>query len=312
MKGLELSKKFYLTHGKAAIEKEIPELVPRMAIGLAGEGSECFGFDDGLSTDHDFEPGFCIWLTREDYEKHGFQLARIYEKLPKEFEGFRRLALSPVGGSRHGVMSIDDFLLRFLGSPHLPTSLEQWLNIPHESLAAACNGEIFYDGLGEFSRIRSTLLCGYPSDVKLKKIAAHTIMLLQSGQYNYNRCIKRGENGAAQLGIFEFVRHAISLIYLLNDEYEPFYKWAYRKMRTLKKLNELESSLVSLSELGNSELEAAAKSESIDEICKLFISELKSEGLTDLDGDDLEKHAFSIQSKIKSPVLRNMHIMEGI
>ena len=74
MKGLELSKRFYLECGKDALEKELPEIADRVAIGLVGEGSECFGFDDDLSTDHDFEPAFCMWVERDDYEKFGFEL----------------------------------------------------------------------------------------------------------------------------------------------------------------------------------------------------------------------------------------------
>ncbi len=43
MKGLELARYYYETAGKQALERQVPDLVPRLAIGLAGEGSECFG-----------------------------------------------------------------------------------------------------------------------------------------------------------------------------------------------------------------------------------------------------------------------------
>lgn len=312
MKGLELCKKYYLECGKPALESACPELLDRLALGLVGEGSECLGFDDELSHDHDFEPAFCLWLTREDYAKHGFALERLYAKLPKEFEGFSRQPLSPVGGNRHGVLVIEDFYQKFLGSPALPTSLEHWLYLPPASLATVTSGEVFFDGLGTFSEIRSALLLGYPQDVRLKKLAAHAVMLSQTGPYNYGRCVKRGEEGAAQLCCLEFVRHAISTVYLLNNQYEPFYKWVYRKMRKLPLLSSLEAPLISLSTLGNSPLEAKAKTESIEEICTLFVEEFKRMELSEAQTNDIETHARTIQNKIEDPSLRNMHIMAGI
>ena len=72
MKGLELSRKYYLAFGQELSEREFPEISDRITIGIAGEGSECFGFDDDISKDHDFGAGFCLWLNDEDYESFGF------------------------------------------------------------------------------------------------------------------------------------------------------------------------------------------------------------------------------------------------
>ena len=58
MRGLELSRLYYEQTGRPALEDRFPELLPQMAFGLAGEGSECFGFDDEFSRDHDWGPGF--------------------------------------------------------------------------------------------------------------------------------------------------------------------------------------------------------------------------------------------------------------
>ncbi len=312
MQGLELSKKYYESFGKPALEAHTPELLSRLAIGLVGDGSECFGFDDALSRDHDFEPGFCLWLTGADYEKHGFSLERLYAKLPKEFEGISRETLSPVGGNRHGVLVIEDFYQKYLGTPTAPASNEHWLSLPSASLAAATNGEVFHDGLGVFTQTREVLLRGYPRDVLLKKLAAHAVMLAQTGLYNYRRCVKRDELGAAQLCCLEFVKHAISTVYLLNDRYEPFYKWAYRGMRTLPRLASLETSLVSLSTMGNSPEEASAKAESIEEICALFAEHFVILNLSDAEGKDIECHARALQNVIKDTALRNLHIMAGI
>ena len=76
MKGLELSEKFYLEYGAPMIAGDFPHLEGKIAVGLAGEGSECLGYDDDVSRDHDFEPSFCMWLTDEDYDNYSFALAR--------------------------------------------------------------------------------------------------------------------------------------------------------------------------------------------------------------------------------------------
>ena len=54
MKGLELSREYYEKFGKPMLTENFPELLDKIAVGLCGSGSECFGFDDELSRDHDF------------------------------------------------------------------------------------------------------------------------------------------------------------------------------------------------------------------------------------------------------------------
>ncbi len=312
MKGLEISKEFYLTYGKPMIDEIFGDAADRIAVGLAGEGSECLGFDDDISRDHDFDAGFCLWITREDEAKFGFRLERAYAKLPKEFMGLRRGMISPVGGNRHGVITVDDFYTRHLGAPTAPDTVERWLYTPSASLLAASNGEVFRDDLGEFSAVREALIGGYPEDIRLKKLAAHTVMMAQAGQYNYPRCIARGETGAAQLAVFEFVKHAISAIYLLNNRYEPFYKWAYRGMRELPILGDIADSLAVLTELDNSAENAATKQAVIEDMALLFIEAFVDQDITRAVCGDLEKHAYSIADGIGDNMLRTMHIMEGI
>ena len=62
MQGLEFSERFYRTYGEPMLLEKFPDVIGLLAIGLAGSGSECFGYDDALSQDHDFEPGFCLFL----------------------------------------------------------------------------------------------------------------------------------------------------------------------------------------------------------------------------------------------------------
>ena len=305
MQGIELSKAYYETFGKPMLEAQFADKLHRIAVGLVGEGSECLGYDDKLSQDHDFEPGFCLWITREDEREFGFPLERAYAKLPKTFEGFTRAPLSPVGGNRHGVLVIDDFYEKFLGTSTVPETIAQWLSIPSATLRTVVSGQVWQDDLGVFSQIRESLQAGYPEDIRLKKLAAHTIMMNQAGQHNLGRCLARDEMGGAQLCIAEFVRHAISAIYLINNVYEPFYKWAYRGMRELPILWELESALTSLPLSDHPEALVA-------EVAHSFAEAFRAQGISDASGDALCAHAYAITNEITDANIRNMHVMDGI
>ena len=58
MKGLELSRSYFEEFGRPMLESQFPDLIPFLAAGLFGSGSECFGFDDLLSQDHDLSRVF--------------------------------------------------------------------------------------------------------------------------------------------------------------------------------------------------------------------------------------------------------------
>ncbi|WP_370696076.1 DUF4037 domain-containing protein [Bifidobacterium aesculapii] len=90
LSGLKLAKAYWEEVGRPMIEAKYPEYVGRIAVGLVGHGSECYGFDDGYSHDHDFGPRFCLWLTDEDYAAIGARLQADYDALPRDFRGFVR------------------------------------------------------------------------------------------------------------------------------------------------------------------------------------------------------------------------------
>ena len=305
MKGLELAKAYYEEYGRPMIQEKFPKYAERIAVGLAGEGSECFGYDDELSRDHDFEAGFCLWLTEADADAIGFPLFRAYGKLPDEFMGVRKEKTSLFGGNRRGVMEISEFFGRMIGCPAVPENGQQWLSIPEYALAQAVNGQVFRDDLGEFSRIRDELKKGYPEDVRRKKIAARAALMAQAGQYNYSRCRKRGEYGAAALAAAEFAKAGISMVFLLNNRYTPYYKWMLRAMGELPVLGDLRPSMELLLAGGDDQ------SRRIDEICGRVVRELQRQGLTGGNWEYLEPHALAVTETIRDGAVRNLHLMEG-
>ena len=307
MQGLELARSLYFEKGAVMIKEKFPEYENRIAAGLAGRGSQCFGFDDELSRDHDFEPGFCLWLTDADDAAIGVQLAREYRTLL----GKSGSASSALGSSGVGVMRISDFYRPYTGSGKAPESWRDWLYLPSHALAEATNGEVFFDGLGEFSRIRETIKNGMPEDVRRKKLAARLIFMAQAGQYNYSRCIRHGEDGAAMLALGEFVRNAAEAVYLLNRAHAPYYKWLLRGMRELPKLGELADALEFLLTAENGNEGQKLKAAVIEDICTETAAELKAQQLSCGSWDYLEKHAFDVQNHIENAQICAMHIMEG-
>lgn len=292
------------------LEKEFPFEVNRIAVGLAGRGSECFGFDDELSHDHDCQVGFALWISSEDERKFGFRLERMYSRLRKEFPPpvIGSTQKSHFGTIEQGVIVIDDFFRRHLGISGAPQSIEQWLHIPEYALAEAVNGRVFRDDQGFFSSIRQTIRCGMPEDVRLKKIAARAVVMAQSGQYNFMRCIKHGEPGAARLFLAEFVRAAGSMIFLLNRQFAPYDKWLLRAMKDLPRLS-FAAEKLNLLLAGN--LPDKSSVELIESIAQDVIKELALQGISDSREDFLEDHALSVMSHIRSRELKTMHIMEG-
>ena len=313
MNGLEISRAYFDEYGLPMLQERFPELLAHIATGLFGSGSECFGFDDDISRDHDFEPGFIILLPGEDVvdRRAEFALERAYAKLPKEFMGLKRQMMAPVGGPRHGVVRTADYFLEKTGSPDGVLTIGQWLSTPSSALAEAVNGALFFDGSGEVARIRASL-SRYPADIRKKKLAGHLLLAAQAGQYNYTRCLNHGENGAAQLAAITFVQHAMSVVFLLNEVYEPYYKWSFRALRALPRLSIEAELLEYLITTDNDGQMAQEKYNVIEGICADLIDELIDEGLTQANCGDLEKHAYSVNDSIADGGIRNMHILAGV
>ena len=127
MRALDLSRNWYESCGEPMLEREFGDVVRRIAVGRAGHGSECFGYDDDISRDHDFETGFCMWLTREDEEKIGFKLTRAYDKLKAEYNGTPLTHTSVIGANSQGVSRIGDFYRRYTGTDGAPATWRDWL-----------------------------------------------------------------------------------------------------------------------------------------------------------------------------------------
>lgn len=313
MKGLEICKSFYLEYGEKMLHEQFPDYENLIAVGLVGSGSECYGYDDDISRDHDFEAGFCLFIPDEDVidRQTAFRLERAYSKLPKEYMGLKRSILSPVGSNRHGVIRMSDFYAEKVGSPTGDLSVSQWLGTEEFYLAEATDGEVFRDDCGAFTLIRNKIK-NMPEDIRLKKIAGNVLLAAQSGQYNFKRCLDHSEPAAAQLAAFKFTESIMRTIFLLNRRHMPYYKWSFRALRELDILGNIADSLEFLITSDNAPDTAETKYFIIEDIASMVISELQNQGITKAVCGDLEKHAYSVNDYISDSEIRNMNIFAGV
>ena len=304
MKGLELSRKYYEEACKPVLQKRLGKQYGRLAAGLVGNGSECYGFDNALSQDHDFGLRFFIWLTDPDADAIGADVCAALEAVPKRFCGCEGVNVSEHGNAgRHGVFRIGSYYRMMLGIDHVPETIAEWRTLGEVNLSIATNGEVFEDGPGIFSAFRTALKEGFPEDLRRKKLAAACSLAAQTGQYNYPRCLRRGDRVAARLCEAQFMESAMRIVYLLNHTYRPFYKWIHRGLLELPVLGAETHQL--MEKLLQAEREEEHM-EWIEEMSSLIIQELQHQSLTESSSDFLLDHGIQIQKRIQDPTLYAM------
>lgn len=292
--GMALCEAFYKEYGEPMIREKFPEYQGSIAAGLVGEGSECLGFDDETSRDHDFGPGFCLWLTDPVFDEIGEALQKEYDKLPTTYMGVTRY-VSAKAPKRVGVFRIGEFYERLIGMKDVPATQNQWLYLEDYQLLSATNGKVFRDDLGEFTRIRRGLSAHYPEEVRVKKIAREAALMAQSGQYNYGRMLGRGDKVAAQVALAEFEKHTMQMVYLLNRRYAPFYKWMHRGLENLPILPVIGDILNAIADM-------MVDDERIPQIIEIIVAhiidEMKKQSLTAGEDNYLDHHTDNILKSI--------------
>ncbi|WP_296667702.1 DUF4037 domain-containing protein [Demequina sp.] len=334
LSGLQLARAYWEEVGRPMMESRHAGLLPRTAVGLVGHGSECYGFDDALSRDHDFGPGFCLWLTAADHAEHGAALQADYDALPSTFMGVGarvETARARGAGRRVGVFEIGEFFESLTGHRTAPAAdaPHAWLLLDEPTLAAATNGAVFADPHGAFSAVRNGFR-RLPDDVRLALVARRLGMASQSGQYNVPRMLDRGDGEAAWLAVAEFTRAAASLVFLLNGPtavgYLPYYKWQFSALREVSgrpasRLPDVHEGLsdvlrhasaacfggAGFGEGGKGAAPARARLEAaIEGVCAAFVQELRTQGLTRSADPFLEHQRDHVQARIRDEWLRGL------
>ena len=301
MKGLELARRFFRDVAFPAFKEKAPHALSSLAFGLVGPGSECYGFDDEISQDHDWGPRVCIWVPEQLYRKQGQRLQGIYDELDEVYLGCGPVRRLDTRAPRDGVLSTERFYGTYLGTDSPPETIRDWLLLPEEALSLCTNGEVFADPLGGFTGLRRALLAYFPRDLWLKKIASRCRAVGEHGQYNLWRAHKRGDRIAFQYHKACFAREAAALVFLLEKTYRPFAKWIFHGLRSLGHLGSAVHEYL-LTVAGSDSIQALQAG--IEGCLSVLIDELVSQGLAERGGPYLLDYGVQIQRTIEDPTLR--------
>lgn len=284
--GMNISYKFVKNELFPYLSTEFPDLLYQLALVLVGPGSECFGFDDEYSRDHDFFERCLLFIDEQQWNEFLPEMKLIKEKF----------------GNKITFMSIETFYNHYTGYIYGPTKNNEFLSVEDKHLATATNGWVFVDFYGGFSKIRNKLLQHYPHDVLYKRLAYHSTQIAQSGQYNYERSLKRRNKTAALLSLTRFVEHYSHCIHLINKRYQPFYKWIEESMLLNPILGEETVNL--FNQLYNDPFNADTNNSIIQQLCNNLVNYFNNNQLTDTKIDFLTYQAEALMKNIHDEKLR--------
>ena len=208
--GQELSRRFYLEAVRPILDSDFPGL-PHSAA-LLGRGSEVLGFDDEVSTDHNWEPRVLLFLRPEEDVAGLEETLRV--KVPSEFEG-RKTEFSV-----HTLRSfIQGHLVFDLSAEIAP---RDWLTFPEQRLRMITAGAVYHDEVG-LEELRSRFAY-YPQDVWYYLLIAAWWRV--HPEFNLvGRAGSTGDElGSAVIGA-QLVDDLMHLCFLMEREYAPYSKW---------------------------------------------------------------------------------------
>jgi len=302
MKRLTLSREYFTKTALPDFSRRFPDILPAAAAGLVGNGSECFGYDDMISRDHDWGVDFFIWLPEnlsERIPEIAYWKTRLLEENPPEFPRTRSEY-----GARIGVETVGGFYKSLIGCAGCPSTLNEWISAPEANIAMAVNGEVFIDNPGYFTSIRNEILRYFPEDLRLKRLSYECMMLAQSGQYNFGRVMKRGDIITARNSLSRFSDAVIHTVFLLNRRFMPYYKWRAKALSQLSILGgTVFAELVKLAKISLPQ-ESETAENTISMICSLISDRLRKEGLSSSEDWFMTSHGEELRAKISHDKLK--------
>ncbi len=210
--GIELSEAFY----RAKIRPVLVDVFPRLAhaAALMGRGSEVLGFDDDMSTDHDWTARVTILIDNADADEVESVQRELRAAIPAKFNDV------PTG------LNVNTVAGYFQNQLNLDITEEwdayDWVSLPEHRLCAVTSGAVFHDEV-DLRAVRERLSY-YPNDVWYYLLVAgwwrlHPEMNLV-GRSGYT-----GDDLGSALIAAEMVSALMHLSFLIERRYAPYRKW---------------------------------------------------------------------------------------
>jgi hypothetical protein len=238
VKGLDLSEAFFQDIAQPILTTRFPSL--RCSAGLFGYGSDVLGFDDHLSTDHNWGPRFTLFLPEDSFEEWKTQITAAFAvDFPYEYEGFSVHFSAPERNNKsvrqqefidqgrvnpliesHTVRSYFEDYLGY--TPHTDITVPQWLTFTEHRLLGVTSGKVFHDDLG-ICEVRNKLAY-FPRDIWLWLMAAQWTMIAEEEAF-VGRCGYVADEMGSRLVAARQVQRMMRLGFLLEQRYAPYSKW---------------------------------------------------------------------------------------
>jgi hypothetical protein len=210
--GREVSRTFYRDLVRPVLDHH-PGL-PHSAA-LLGRGSEVQGFDDPMSSDHNWEPRVLIFLDPDDHQRHAHRLEEsLRASVPARLHG---------RPTRWEIVTARSYLLQQLGLD-IDNGLEpaDWLTLPEQHLRMITCGAVFHDGIG----LQAVLdrFAYYPRDVWLYLLMAAWWRIHPEVNLVGRTGYVGDELGSRLIGA-DLVGNIMQLCFLMERQYAPYAKW---------------------------------------------------------------------------------------
>ncbi len=204
------------------------------AAAVIGAGSEVLGFDDMISSDHDWSPHVTLFLNGDDCARDGDAVrGALREALPPSFQGYP-VSMGPPSHDYRctEVRTVRDFILSYLSfDPNNDLQPLDWLTFPEQKLRSITAGAVYHDGVGlEALRHRFAY---YPHDVWIYLLLAGWGRIGQE-EHLMGRAGSAGDEVGAAIIASRLVRDLMRLCFLMEKQYAPYPKWFGTAFKTLK------------------------------------------------------------------------------